>query len=203
MTQSRRHDFQRYPRSGSRSGDDVVPLSGLFFVTNCIELWTLLLIGICCAAGVRRYCSLCCKKISVYDSPPIRTTAIWCIVVASRLTPAVATAVAYRRAERRQSVKGNVEPAIISIKLQYNRRRWTLVTCHDRILGSWFVRCYALSSAILNTGKYIFVSWTLTRLLFPGSTTIVATVSIARISRFSEFQDGGHRPSGIFESSKF
>ena len=31
MRHSRRHDFQGHPRSGSRSGDNLSPLSGLFF----------------------------------------------------------------------------------------------------------------------------------------------------------------------------
>jgi len=31
MRHSRRYDFQGHPRSGSRSGDDLSPLSGLFF----------------------------------------------------------------------------------------------------------------------------------------------------------------------------
>jgi len=35
MRHSRRYDFQGHPRSGSRSRDDLSPLSGLFFLFCC------------------------------------------------------------------------------------------------------------------------------------------------------------------------
>jgi len=37
MRHSRRYDFQGHPRSGSRSGDDISPLSGLFF-SNSVSI---------------------------------------------------------------------------------------------------------------------------------------------------------------------
>jgi len=38
MRHSRRYDFQGHLRSGSRSGDDLSPLSGLFLCLVCLPV---------------------------------------------------------------------------------------------------------------------------------------------------------------------
>jgi len=44
MKHSQWYDFQGHLRSGSRSGDDLSPLSGLFFIVDFSNQWSLLLL---------------------------------------------------------------------------------------------------------------------------------------------------------------
>jgi len=68
MRHSRRYDFQGHPRSGSRSGDDLSPLSGLFLCTQ---------VKIVFAVGLYR-CWLLSKPVDllVWASWEVRVTPV-------------------------------------------------------------------------------------------------------------------------------